>query len=173
MNVKIFSGAEKSVLFSLSRIFFIFLFFVIMSGNLVQASVASSVTFSWQANPPEDYVIGYRLYYGANSRFDSSGKLKSNFSYDYYIDFSDLKRRYAGDNFTSCEMLKPEELQCENLYESVPRCNVTNLNGNLNFSLTAYNAQAESSYTPELNLTVNPEGLAAVQAVIKTLLLNN
>ena len=92
VNLKTCSEIEKSGRFSPSRIFFIFLLFVFSSGVFVEASVGANVTFSWQANPPEDYVIGYRLHYGAASRFNSNGTPKASFSYDYYIDFSDLKR---------------------------------------------------------------------------------
>ena len=176
MSLQIFSGAEKSVRFSLSRISIIFLFLVFTSAVFVEASIGGTVTFSWQANPSEDYVIGYRLYYGADSRFNSNGTLKTSFSYDYYIDFSDFMRCDASSNGTSCEMLRPEELQCENLYESVPQCTISNLYGYLYFTLTAYNAQAESSFTPELSLTVtpenvNPEGLTTVPQIILMLLL--
>ena len=177
MNFKTCSGTERSARFSSpNRIFFIFLFLVFTSAVFVEASVAEKVTFSWQANPPEDYVIGYRLYYGADSRFNSNGTLKTSFSYDYYIDFSDLTRCDASSNGASCEMLRPEELHCENLYESVPTCTISDLYGQLFFSLTAYNAQAESSFTSELSLmvtpgNVNPEGVANVQQIILMLLL--
>lgn len=171
MNLKTCSGTEKSARFSLNRIFFIFLFLVFTSAVFVEASVAANVTFSWQANPPEDYVIGYRLYYGAESRFNSNGTLKTSFSYDYYIDFSDLKRCDASSNGASCEMLRPEELQCENLYQSVPKCTISNLYGHLLFTLTAYNAQAESDFTSELSLAITPENLANVQQIISMLLL--
>jgi hypothetical protein len=37
-------------------------------------------------------VIGYRLYYSSESRFESNGKPKTNFSYDYYIDLTESER---------------------------------------------------------------------------------
>jgi hypothetical protein len=173
VDLKIYSGTTKSDRLPLYRIVFFFFFLVLTSVSPVEANVPGDVTFSWQANPSEDYVIGYRLYYGGDSRLNSNGTPKANFSYDYYIDFSDLKRCDAYDGSSSCKILTPEELQCESLYGSVPQCTISNLHGRLYFALTAYNAQAESGYTPELRMTVNPEALAAVQQEITLLLLKN
>lgn len=132
---------------------------------------ASKVSFTWQANPIEDNVIGYRLYYGS-SRFDSNGVLKKGFSYDYYIDFADSVRCIAGSGGkTSCELLGTDKLHCEGLNESYPRCTVSDLHGRLYFALTAYNAQNESSYTSELSLLLNPQGLAATRQATTLLLL--
>jgi len=102
-------------------------------------------------------VIGYRLYYGSESRFDFKGTLKTNFFYDYYIDFLEFKRCVADGTDIFCEDLYPDDFQCENLYGDLPQCTVNKLQGPLYFALTAYNAQAESGFTQELSLTVNPE----------------
>ncbi len=142
-----------------------------MSVSPAAANVGGDVTFSWQANPPGDYVISYRLYYGAYSRFDSGGALKSNFSYDHFIDFAESQHCDVYGNVTSCSILRADELQCENLYASVPRCTLFGLQGNLYFALTAYNAQSESNFTPELFLAINPQGTATVQQIITLLLL--
>lgn len=162
--------AAKAAFFSLCRVFFFFLI-LLASVSPVKANVPGKVTFSWRANPPEDNVIGYRLYYGGYSRFNSNGIPKSNFSYAYYIDFADQMRCDGYGDGLSCRMLRPEELQCENLYGDVPKCTIPNLHGHLYFALTAYNAQSESGFTPELRLTVNPKGLAAVQQAVTTILL--
>ena len=102
----------------------------------------------------------------------SSGAPKANFSYDYYIDFTDQMRCDGYNEATFCQELKPEELQCEHLYDDVPICTISNQHGQLYFALTAYNAQSESGFTPELNLMVNPGGLASVRQAAITLLLN-
>jgi hypothetical protein len=170
MKLSTCAKAAKALFFSLNRFFF-FACIVFMCVGPVEANVPpGEVTFSWQANPPEDNVIGYRLYYGAYSRFNPNGSVKSNFSYRYYIDFADQVRCDAYSDGISCKLLTTEELQCENLYGEVPKCSVPDLHGHLYFALTAYNAQSESSFTPELNLTVNAEGLAAVQQAATMLL---
>lgn len=146
-------------------IFYIFaVSFLIVSSAV--ANTDGTVTFSWQANPTKDYVIGYRLYYGSGSRFNSNGTLKSNFSYDHYIDYSELKRCDIYSSGTSCEILSPKELQCENLYQSSPKCTVFNLRGPLYFAMTAYNAQAESGFTSELKLKGLTTFLTAVNALL-------
>jgi len=170
MNITKCSGTAKTFWFTLTSVFFFFLF-ILTSVCPAGASVPGQVTFAWQANPPEDNVIGYRLYYGGYSRFDPTGNLKTNFSYDYYIDFAEFERCYADSTGTSCQMLSSEELQCDNLNQDVPTCTISNLHGSLYFALTAYNAQDESDFTPELTLTVNPEALDAVRRTVSLLLL--
>lgn len=145
----------------------LFLFFIILLNVFPAGALAlDKVTFSWQANPPEDYVLGYRLYYGASSRFGADGLPKANFSYDYYIDFFHSERCIADGSGTNCERLDLTDLQCENLYNQVPRCTVFNLPGeNFFFSMTAYNAEMESGYTQELSTPFNRRAMAAIQAV--------
>lgn len=123
-----------------------------VSGSPSRANAVEPVSFSWQANPPEDYVLGYKLYYGSESRFDSSGRPKTDFSYDYYIDFSDFERCIPGTGDTVCETLSTSEVECEDLSGYFPSCTLHNLRGKLYFSLTAYNAYAESDYTLELRI---------------------
>lgn len=115
------------------------------------ALALEKITFSWYANPPQDYVLGYRLYYGTSSRYTSEGLPKSNFSYDYYIDFT-LSERCLGDGTdTHCEQLDPSALLCENLAGKTPSCTIYNLPGqDYFFAMTAYNVDAESGYTREL-----------------------
>ena len=156
----------------LSRLIFIlFLFLFTCGSEAAEASVGGNVSFKWKANPPEDYIIGYRLYYGGNSRFNSNGVPKANFSYDYYIDFAEQKLCLAGSDKTNCKMLSADDLQCKNLYGDGPQCTVSKLHGLLYFALTAYNAQSESAFTEELYLTVNQRGMTAVQAAVSKLLL--
>lgn len=130
------------------------------------AYALDKVTFSWQANPPEDYVLGYRLYYGTVSRYADDGLPKPNFSYDYYIDFFHSERCVADSSGTSCERLDLADLQCEDLYNQTPRCTVANLPGQRYFfAMTAYNAETESGYTQELSTPFNRQALVAIQAV--------
>jgi hypothetical protein len=112
------------------------------------------VSFSWRANPPDDYVLGYRLYYGTRSRFDSTGKPRPGFSYDYYIDSYEMERCVARETETDCTPLSPDEVVYTNLSGDMPDCTLYNLQGRLYFALTAYNAQEESDYTVELKVTL-------------------
>ncbi len=177
MTLKNYSEKLKTTRCSTCRLLFVFIFIVCISAVFVEACLGGVVTFAWQANPVEDDVVGYRLYYGADSRFNSDGTLKTSFSYDYYIDFAERRRCDASSGGTSCVLLSSEELQCENLYYSVPQCTVSNLYGQLYFSLTAYNAQEESNFTRELSMAVtpegfNPQGQVIVPQIISILLLN-
>jgi len=144
-----------------------------LTSRPVAASVGDKVSFTWRANPAGDHIVGYRLYYGGSSRFTASGAPRPNFSYDYYIDFAKLKRCVPGSNGTQCKKLDPRDIQCRNLLGGTPSCTVSRLHGHLYFALTAYNAKAESGFTPELKTTVNPRGLAAVQRSIANVLFSN
>ncbi len=141
---------------------FLAFFLVLLAGGLPSACAGQDVTFSWRANPPEDNVIGYRLYYGPESRFDASGRLRPGFHYQKFIDFTEFERCDGADPL-SCDALSSAEVQCEGLYSDTPRCTVFGLTGPLYFAMTAYNAQAESSYTRELQLQV-PVALASPPA---------
>lgn len=117
----------------------------------VKAHALAKVTFSWRGNPPGDFVVGYRLYYGTSSRYNFDGQLKSNFSYDYYIDFNRSERCLAANPDLGCEHLNSSELSCENLAGDLPSCTVYNLPGQTYyFAMTAYNTDIESDYTREL-----------------------
>ena len=150
---------------------------MVLSGSPIALHAGETVSFSWQANPPDDYVIGYRLYYGSTSRFDSNGRPKANFFYDYYIDFSDFERCDPGGTGTVCEMLNLDQVECENLSGDFPRCTLYNLQGLLYFAMTAYNTQEESDYTLELSVFLDGEvtpvspGVQAVLQQIYILLL--
>lgn len=145
----------------------LFLFCTILLNIFPAAAFAlDKVTFSWEANPPEDYVLGYRLYYGTSSRFGADGMPKTSFSYDYYIDFFHSERCLADGTAGDCERLDLTELKCEDLYNQTPRCTVANLPGQKYFfAMTAYNADTESGYTQELSAPFNRRALAALQAV--------
>lgn len=132
---------------------------------------ASSVTFSWLANPPEENVIGYRLYYGSQSRYNSDGSYKEDFSYPQYIDFMDQVRCF-GTDYSSCEPLSSQDLQCEELYSETPRCTVYGLNGTLYFAMTACTNTAESGFTAELK-SATPQQLQSIVQIIDLLLLSD
>ena len=136
----------------------------------VGAHALGKVTVSWQANPPQNYVLGYRLYYGTSSRYNSNGLPKANFSYQYYIDFSDFERCVAGETNPVCEKISLQEVQCENLLGENPRCTIFNLNDQQYFAMTAYNAEGESGYTYELTSGGNRRALIAVQNISSLLL---
>ncbi len=124
---------------------------LLLFGCLGSALAAGEVTFSWRANPPEDNVIGYRLYYGPQSRFDASGHLRPGFHYDRFIDFTEYER-CDGHDPQLCEQLTAGDVVCQDLWGDNPRCTVSGLTGPLYFAMTAYNAQSESDYTRELFL---------------------
>ncbi len=123
-------------------------FFVI--GGPFSALAADQVSFSWRANPQSDNVIGYRLYYGPESRFAAGGVTKSGFNYTYYLDFTDSQRCRLTDSGPVCETYSDSDVYCEGLYGETPKCTLYNLEGKYYFTMTAYNAQAESDYTTEL-----------------------
>ncbi len=144
---------------------FLLFIFLIISVIPTSASTGGSATFLWRQNPASENVTGYRLYYGANSRFDSRGRLKTNFSYDYYIDFADLTRCDADNDAMPCERLTAEDLQCTNLYQNTPKCKILNLDGCLYFTLTAYNSLDESNFTSELRKDMSAAPLQALSAI--------
>lgn len=128
---------------------------------------AEGITFSWRANPPEDNVIGYRLYYGPESRF-SGGQ------YERYIDFMSSESCPVSTSGYGCEPLTDGAVACENLYLETPTCTVNGLPGGLFFAMTAYNTQAESDFTHELQSSsdsASSQQLAVLQQVYKLLLL--
>jgi hypothetical protein len=133
----------------LAAAFFLLLINFVFAGS---AHALDKASFSWLANPPEDNVIGYRLYYGKESRFNLDRTLKPNFSYDYYIDFTDSRRCVDDGTGTNCQDLTASDFRCLNLYGDQPLCTVYKLQGLLFFTMTAYNAQAESDFTPELSV---------------------
>jgi len=139
-------------------------FFV--SADLSPAQAAEGITFSWRANPVEDGVVGYRLYYGPESRFTGA-------HYEYYIDFTSSESCPAATNGYGCEPLAADAVSCEDLFRETPKCTVNGLSGGLYFAMTAYNAHAESYYTHELYSNANSvllQKLAALQQVYSLLL---
>lgn len=146
--------------------------FFLISGASVCAYGVEYASFSWHANPPEDNVIGYRLYYASESRFNLDQTLKSDFSYDYYIDFVESKRCVDDGTDADCQDLSDTDFQCFNLYGDTPLCTVYQLRGMQFFAMTAYNAQAESDFTPELSVRFDGAGPreTGVLSAISTLL---
>jgi hypothetical protein len=141
------------------RFFPIFLCFLIafMAFSApAEASVPGQLSFRWQPNPPEENVVGYRLYYGTQSRLDANSKAKTNFSYDYYIDLPESRKCDLRNGTALCEVLDSTELKCGNLFGSAPTCTLFKLHGTLFFSLTARAATVESSYTNEIMANTNP-----------------
>ena len=170
---RVFEGVFRSC-----RICLLCCFLVV--GGFSSALAADQVSFSWRANPQADNVVGYRLYYGAGSRFDTGGLVKSGFTYDYYLDFSDSQRCQLTDSGPVCETYSDNEVYCEGLYGETPKCTLYNLEGTYYFTMTAYNAQAESDYTGELRgyfskisskLPPSPQTLGVLQQVYTLLLL--
>lgn len=137
---------------------------VIIFLSPVQA--AKGITFSWSANPVEDEVVGYRLYYGKDSRFTGG-------NYDRYIDFTSLESCPADTNGYGCEPLAANAVSCEDLFRESPKCTVNGLSGGLYFAMTAYTSQEESDYTNELKSDDNsaPSQKVAVLQQIYSLLL--
>ncbi|MDW7773137.1 MAG: hypothetical protein SCH71_09645 [Desulfobulbaceae bacterium] len=134
---------------SLTAAAFLPLLLVIFS---IQAYGGSGeVTFVWQANPADENIIGYRLYYGPHSRFADSLK-NTSAPYDYYIDLADEKRCVADSGGSDCEPLRSGDMQCDNLYGDSPACTLFNLQEGVYVAMTAYNAQAESGFTRELSV---------------------
>lgn len=142
------------------------LFTVLLNFFPVGAHALEKITFSWQANRPEDYVLGYRLYYGPSSRFTRGGVPQAHFSYDYYIDFFNSERCVADGSGTNCEKLAVTDLRCENLFSERPTCTVYNLPGQTYyFAMTAYNADTESGYTQELKAPTSRQRWTTLQYV--------
>jgi len=125
----------------------------------------NNISFKWKANPSSENIVGYKLYYGKKSRFDANGSLKSNFKYDYCVDFTELIR-CSGSNYSNCVDLGSAQLECQNLYTATPQCTLKNLKGKKYFSLTAYNYQNESSFTKELNNFQNRMVLSSVYDIL-------
>ncbi len=165
--------------FQIRLVSFLAVFILLISGSTVGAHTSEGISFSWAPNPDDDYVIGYRLYYSSESRFDSNGKPKTDFSYDYYIDLAESERCVSDGDGTDCEILELADLQCNDLYGDSPNCSINNLQEGLHLAMTAYNAEAESDYTQELYYAVTPNPtpnptpntLAAVQMIQALLLL--
>jgi hypothetical protein len=140
-------------------------FFVTALLGIFPAAVHAleKITFSWQANPPHEQVLGYRLYYGSSSRYTRDGVPKTNFTYEYYLDYFNFERCLADGSDTNCEKLDLNDMRCENLLGDKPSCTIYNLPGkNYFFAMTAYNAETESGYTNELSI-INRGVLTATQ----------
>ncbi len=161
---RIFGGA---VLFLLCS----FVFCGTIGVPVVQAS--EPLTFSWRASPTDDNIIGYRLYYGSSSRFAYGGKLKSGFSYTYYLDFVHSQRCRTTVSGPVCEQYKDNEVRCEGLNTERPKCTLYGMGGYKYFTMTAYNSQMESNYTKELESYFGATSPAVVGALygIYTILL--
>lgn len=170
MNKAYFSGV-KPVRKFLRRVLTMSIIALLLNCGPSEAKVGQKVSFTWRANAPHEDVIGYRLYYGNKSRFNANGTPKLNFNYDYYLDFAEQKRCTSAGNSAFCEDLTNKDLNCVGLYRESPRCTIANLRGKLYFALTAYNNQAESRFSRELNLLVDAKALSSVQNSITNLLI--
>ena len=178
MNKKSFSACPRLWRGVIFYVFICLLGCILTGGGFSIAQAASQVTLSWRANPQSDNVLGYRLYFGATSRLDSSGFQKSGFLYTYYLDFTDSQRCVVAGAEPVCETYT-DDVSCEGLYGETPRCTLYNIQGWTYFAMTAYNAQAESSYTDELSgyyrSSADPLTLSEVASVLQpvhSLLLN-
>jgi hypothetical protein len=142
----------KTNLFFLNLLFVFLLFAVFLHAGPADAYTKGRASFQWKANPAQETVAGYRLYYGTKSRFDAAGKPKSNFAYDYYIDLAESVRCNNLSYSNDCEYLAPNELSCKGLDSGSPSCSLANLQGTLHFAMTAFNASKESGYTKEFKI---------------------
>ena len=144
------------------------------NGGVSVVQAAESATFSWRANPQDDNVIGYRLYYGPDSRYDRRGHLRAGFSYSYYLDFATSQRcRPTKSGPPVCEQYRDNEVHCEGLNTRRPKCTVYGLGGYKYFTMTAYNSQGESPYTRELKSYLGagtPEIVGTLRAIYNILL---
>ena len=122
----------------------------------VSAHAVDHATFSWRANPQDDAVLGYRLYYGSSSRYDAAGRLKSDFNYDFYLDFAEEEICRVTSSGPVCAPYDESLVYCEDLAGEQPRCTLHNLSDWKFFTMTAYNAAAESPYTTELKAYFDP-----------------
>jgi len=126
---------------------------------------AAAIAFSWHANPTQDEIVGYRLYYGRQSRTVTDG-------YEQYIDFGSMRRCPADGNDLLCAPLDEHAVTCQDLYRSEPQCIVHDLTGPLYFAITAYNASDESEYSLELtNVSAVPVPKALILQRIYSILL--
>ncbi len=144
-----------------------------INSSVTVAQASEPVVFSWRANPQDDNVIGYRLYYGPDSRYDRSGHLKAGFSYSYYLDFANSQRCRPTKSGQVCELYRDSEVSCEGLNTETPKCTLYGLGGYKYFTMTAYNSQAESPYTIELKSYLGegtPEIVGTLRAIYNILL---
>jgi hypothetical protein len=139
-----------------------FAVFLVAAFLIVPARAAAGVSFSWRANPVEDDVVGYRLYYGVRSR-SAAGH------YDYYIDFTSMERCPAEGGGWGCDPLPASAVSCQDLFREIPKCTVNDLPGRSYLAMTAYNSVSESDYTQEIAY-VSPEVRINLQAVYGLLL---
>ncbi len=150
-----------------------FLLFCGTGGGVSVAEASRPVTFSWRANPQDDNVVGYRLYYGPDSRFERGGHVKAGFSYSYYLDFATSQRCRPTKSGPVCEQYRGNEVRCEGLNTEAPKCTLYGLGGYKYFTMTAYNAQAESPYTRELKSYLGegtPPAVGTLRAIYTILL---
>lgn len=141
----------------LSRIFLYSFFAFLLNTIPAEAYVDGTISFQWQPNPSEENVTSYRLYYGSQSRYDSSGNPKSNFVYDYYIDLSESVQCNNLSYNNDCEYLPRNALYCDGLSNGTPQCTLSNLQGTLHLALTARSSLEESNYTQEIKIAPNSQ----------------
>ncbi len=122
----------------------------------VTAFAADQATFSWRANPQDEAVVGYRLYYGSFSRYDAAGLLKADFNYDFYLDFVEEEVCSLTSAGPVCEPYSDAQVQCEDLAGEQPKCTLYGLTDIKYFAMTAYNYEEESPYTQELKAYFDP-----------------
>lgn len=136
---------------------------------------AEPLTFSWLANPADDYIVGYKLYYGSDSRYDANGQLIADFVYDGYYDFGTMERCTIEGDQVFCRYFDQEDADCQDLFGEQPTCTITQQSDQEYFTLTAYNSESESDYTVELYSSLGPDKKVMVGLLMayRTLLLNN
>jgi len=133
----------KAETFSIGRRVVLLLFTLLVFLGVTSHGALAAVTFVWQASPQQDDIVGYRLYYGSQSRSVIG-------DYEQFIDFSTLQRCPVQGSDYACQPLTTGDITCENLYRDTPKCTVNDLNDHLFFAMTAYNSTLESEYSDEV-----------------------
>jgi hypothetical protein len=121
---------------------------------------AGEMTFVWRANPQEDHIVGYRLYYGTASRLAGG-------HYQYYIDFTSRERCVLENDEPECIPLTEAMVTCRGLFLDVPECTINGLQGGLYFAMTAYNSVAESNFTQEIFAVVGSLSSSVEDAILQ------
>ncbi len=173
-----FAGLHHTTYLFGKRILVAFLLVFVLCLTSAKASINGDLTVRWQPNPPHENIIDYRLYYGSQSRYNTNGTPKANFSYDYFIDLTQAIRCNNLDDNAPCEALDYSELSCQNLADGSPSCTLSNLRGTLYFSLTACSTNLESGYTQEVRMgsapnTSGPSQQGNIVPILQMLLLKS
>jgi hypothetical protein len=123
-------------------------FLVLFTFFIPHFAQAAQVNFTWRANPPEDNVLGYKLYFGKKTACGDSSFCQ-----------------FSGQSLTKGP--SPIDIPVTDLSDpDNPNYNLDGLDeGDWCFRLAAYNAIGESNPTPALTIaidTINPSVLITI-----------